>query len=143
MNIGPRPDGTIPDGMQERLLAIGDWLRVNGEAIYGTRPWDVYGEGEGTPAKPAKGNAIAVRPVEIRYTCKGRDLYAISLARPTNPLVLRAVKGQEVDAVTLLGGGPIAWSMTGAGLRLEPPADLPGCHAWVFKITRKEFPAER
>ena len=45
LNIGPRPDGTIPEPEQEILLEIGRWLAQNGEAIYGTRPWNVYGEG--------------------------------------------------------------------------------------------------
>jgi len=45
INVGPRADGTIPEVMQERLLGAGRWLSVNGEAIYGTRPWSVFGEG--------------------------------------------------------------------------------------------------
>ncbi|MHC4520083.1 MAG: alpha-L-fucosidase, partial [Planctomycetota bacterium] len=45
LNISPKADGTIPGGQREQLLAIGDWLRVNGEAIYATRPWKFHGEG--------------------------------------------------------------------------------------------------
>jgi alpha-L-fucosidase len=45
LNIGPKPDGTIPEAEQAMLLEIGKWLSINSEAIYGTRPWRVYGEG--------------------------------------------------------------------------------------------------
>ena len=45
LNVGPRSDGTIPSEVQQVLREIGSWLQVNGEAIYGTRPWRVYGEG--------------------------------------------------------------------------------------------------
>ena len=44
-NIGPRSDGTIPKEAQQVLLYVGSWLNVNGDAIYGTRPWRTYGEG--------------------------------------------------------------------------------------------------
>ncbi|MBK6477380.1 MAG: alpha-L-fucosidase [Saprospiraceae bacterium] len=45
MNIGPRADGSIPDAVQKILLEVGAWLTINGEAIYGTRPWKIFGEG--------------------------------------------------------------------------------------------------
>ena len=53
LNIGPRSDGTIPDEVQQVLLEVGNWLNVNGDAIYGTRPWRTYGEG---PTKVAAGS---------------------------------------------------------------------------------------
>ncbi|MCX7044144.1 MAG: alpha-L-fucosidase [Candidatus Sumerlaeota bacterium] len=136
LNIGPRPDGTIPEGMQKRLLAVGEWLRINGEAIYGTHPWKASGEGEGKAAMPTRAHAIPLRPVEIRYTQKGGVLYAISLNKPAMPLRLTETKGMKVSAVSLLGSpDKVAWTMTDAGLRLEPPPNLSGEHAWVFKIT--------
>jgi alpha-L-fucosidase len=86
LNIGPRSDGTIPNEVQRVLLDVGAWLNVNGEAIYGTRPWRVYGEG---PTKVAAGSfhdteTTTYKPEDFRFTTKGDVLYAIGLAWPAN-----------------------------------------------------------
>ena len=85
LNIGPRSDGTIPDEVQQVLLAVGGWLKVNGEAIYGTRPWVSYGEG---PTKVAAGSFQDTKTQEytaedFRFTTKDNNLYAIELAWPS------------------------------------------------------------
>src|SRR6202789_512723 len=84
LNIGPRADGTIPDEVQQVLLAVGGWLKFNGEAIYGTRPWVSYGDG---PTKVAAGSFQDTKTQEytaedFRFTTKGDNLYAIELAWP-------------------------------------------------------------
>ena len=74
------------------------------------------------------------RPL-VHYTRKGEAVYALCLAKPTRPLVLTAAKGMNVGTVTLLGSkDKVACPMTDAGLRLAPPTDIFGEHAWVFKI---------
>ncbi len=90
LNIGPKPDGTIPEQEEKILLEIGDWLLVNGEGIYGTRPWKVYGEG---PTKVVAGSFADTKRSEftgrdIRFTTKGNSLYAIVLGRPEKDEVI-------------------------------------------------------
>jgi len=84
LNIGPRSDGTIPEEVQHVLLEVGSWLMVNGDAIYGSRPWKIFGEG---PTKVAtgtfnEGNTAAYTSEDFRFTAKGDTLYAIELSWP-------------------------------------------------------------
>lgn len=122
LNIGPRADGTIPDGMQRRLLAMGEWLQVNGEAIYGTRPWARFKQ-----AAP-----------EMHFTAKPDALYAILLHKPDAPFVIEtgeSLAPHSVTSVTLLGSeAPLQWSPDAAGIRVTPSADWPGEHAWTLKV---------
>jgi alpha-L-fucosidase len=129
LNIGPRADGTIPEGMQKRLLGIGEWLDLNGEAIYGTRYWTVPNQ--------KKGN--------LAFTCKGKTLYAIALSAPTQPFSIEASKEWEqgtVRSVRLIGSdASVDWAFDSDGLRITPPKDLGrGQSAWVFEVaTRAEL----
>ncbi len=137
LTVGPKGDGTISARQEERLIAIGEWLNVNGEAIYGTRPWKVYGEGEGKPG-PAKLHSVPIRPKEIRYTRKNNILYAMSLNKPERPLVLTATKGYEQDDVrdvSLLGSNQkIAWNAGAFGISISGPDSLEGSGVWTFRI---------
>jgi alpha-L-fucosidase len=144
LNIGPRPDGTIPNEDSAILLEIGKWLETNGEAIYGTRPWQIYGEGptqviEGsfkdTERRPFSGD-------DIRYTHKGDALYAILLDWPGSEAKLPALGVDasrltgEIHQVTLLGhAAPLSWQRDGDALRVTLPAQRPCDHAYALKIT--------
>jgi alpha-L-fucosidase len=141
MNIAPRPDGTIPDEQRERLLAIGSWLKVNGEAIYGTRPWYRYGEG---PTQFKGGYFIDKKKLvynakDIRFTTKPNTIYAILLDWPEREIIIESfneLKASSVKSVYLLGfNQPLIWEMTAKGLKIKMPNKKPCEHAFAVKVT--------
>jgi alpha-L-fucosidase len=143
LNIGPRPDGTIPEEVQGVLRDVGSWLKVNGEAIYGTRPWKTFGEG---PTKVRAGSfhdtdTAGYTAQDFRFTAKGKTLYAIELGWPSggqaviHSLGSSAMNGQTVLSVTLLGReAQVAFRQEALGVRIELPAEAPGKYAYAFRI---------
>ena len=136
LNVGPRPDGTITAEDEAVLREIGRWLAVNGEAIYGTRPWNIYGEG---PTQVPEGSFTDVerQPFtgsDIRFTYKPGAVYAIALGEPQNGEVrIRALKrmgshaivfGGLVRRVSLLGGGELEYTRTDECLAVKLPGDF-------------------
>lgn len=144
LNIGPRADGTIPEPEQEILLGIGAWLAVNGEAVYGTRPWRVYGEGPtavvGGSFNDTKRAAFTAR--DIRFTSRGDTVYAIPLAWPEDGRVTIRSLGtgtglfpREVARVDLLGQREaLEWTRDAAGLTVTLPEGRGGTQALALRI---------
>lgn len=122
LNIGPAADGTIPVIMQQRLSDIGDWLKINGEAIYGTRAW----EKSESQKKPGQ-----------YFTRKGNDLFLIA-TQWQNEWVINGIT--KPNSVRMPGyEGKINYSYKNGTLRIQAPALNPGNnpseHAWVFKLS--------
>ena len=143
MNVGPRSDGTIPQQVQQVLLDVGGWLKVNGDAIYGTRPWTTFGEG---PTEVKAGSfhdtdTVAYTPADFRFTSKGGALYAIEMAWPANgeavihTLSSGTVGARNVSDVTLLGSdAKLAFTQKADGLHIQVPTEAPGKYAYAYRI---------
>ena len=145
LNVGPRADGTIPEEAQAVLLGIGAWLKVNGEAIYDTRPWKYFGEGPTTTAAGEKRETPNKQwtPADIRFTTKGSTLYAMGLERPKDGAVLiktlysgTPYLERRIRNVELLGASqPVVLEQTATGLRVTLPRDPGGTMPYALRIT--------
>ncbi|MBC7230637.1 MAG: alpha-L-fucosidase [Actinobacteria bacterium] len=127
LGIGPRSDGTIPETQLEVLRGMGDWLRVNGDAIYGTRPW-VRAEGS------ADGGAV-----RVRFTQRGDagSLFAVLLDRPAGRKVtLQGLKAGVSTTVRLLGNDrPLSWRQRGSDLVITLPQGMPEAAAYTLELS--------
>ncbi|WP_223241353.1 alpha-L-fucosidase [Flammeovirga sp. EKP202] len=145
LNVPPNPDGTIPVEMENLLTDIGGWLKVNGEAIYGTRPWTIFGEG---PTRiPAGGHKIERKKIvytenDIRFTKKNdSEFYALVMDTPKGDIVVETlstkfgVLNNKIEKITLLGSDePLKWERNEYGLVIKRPAKFPTDYAHAFKI---------
>lgn len=141
MNIGPRADGTITDEETQVLLGTGKWLSVNGEAIYGSRPWKLYGEGPTQSASgPFADQKIPFTSQDIRFTTKGDTLYAITLDVPkTTALSIKSLglktNNGKIKSIELVGStDKISWSQKADALVIKASATYPSEFAAAYKI---------
>ena len=140
LNFPPRPDGTLDETEEKILTDLAAWMPINGEAIFGTRPWKVYGEGPSKVKNGANFNEgkLKYTSKDIRFTTKGGTLYALALGWPEDGrLVVKslATPAGKVAGVALLGhAGPLDWKQTDEGLVVTMPAQKPCKHVFSFKI---------
>ncbi|WP_436714476.1 alpha-L-fucosidase [Roseiconus lacunae] len=143
LNVGPRADGTIPQKDRDILLSIGEWLRVNGEAIYATNYWKTYGEG---PTKTTTGHLAEHKDQpftarDIRFTTKDDALYAILLDWPeAQQVTIKTLTDSnphlpKISSIELLGSdAEISWTRDSNGLHIKLPADRPCDYAYTLKL---------
>lgn len=116
LNVGPRPDGTIQPEFQERLRAIGGWLSVNGDSIYGTN----YGPVQGMPS--------------IRTTAKDNKIFIHVLDWPTAALEIRGIKPKVISARLLATGQSLKFTQSEEKLKLELPSRMPDANVTTIAL---------
>jgi alpha-L-fucosidase len=138
LNIGPKADGSITEEQQAVLKEIGKWIEVNGEAIYGTRPWEIASEGAvaGTSGAFSDNEESLYTAQDIRFTRKGEKLYAISLAWTEEDVVISSIGNEKtVKEVSMLGSDEaLSWDQAPEGLRVSFPEKMPTDYAHALEI---------
>jgi alpha-L-fucosidase len=144
LSIGPRADGTIPDEVRTILLEIGAWLNRNGEAIYGTEPWIISGEGP-TQVKTGFATDQEMKPYtssDFRFTRKGENVYVVSLACPADGTaavhalgLAGEARGNEIRDVELLGSRQkVDWLQSTDALSLRLPTDADCKYGFALRV---------
>jgi alpha-L-fucosidase len=148
LSIPVRGEGTIDDDELKVVEGLAEWIAPNGEGIFATRPWKVYGEGPST--NPAKARGLSGRDrispaytsEDVRFTTKGDTLYAFVMAWPTDgkAVIKSLAKGapafpKNVARVELLGAGQVKYTQDEQGLTVYLPDHKPNDFAYALKIT--------
>lgn len=147
LNVVQRPDGSLDPEVETLLAEVGAWLKINGEAIYGTRPWLTYGEGVTKAAGGRMKEDFAFTARDIRFTTKGNALYAIALGWPADGKITikslaqpAGTKFNQVKRVELLGHrGNVAFAQDATGLVVTVPGTKTSSIALSLKVTGDEL----
>ncbi len=125
LDVAPKADGTLPPSQIEGLKKLGEWMKINKEALYAAKP-----------APFVAGGVDVTEAASVRFTMKGNFLYAIDLEEPSSPEVIPGVKPIKGSEIRMLGSNEnLPWHQEGNKLVIEElPDSLPCDYAWSFKI---------
>ncbi|WP_404305303.1 alpha-L-fucosidase [Neorhodopirellula lusitana] len=144
MNVALRGDGTLPEDQAAYLTAFGDWIKINGDGIYGTRPWKTFGEGPTEIVTRRTGeNLKPYSEHDVRFTTKDGKLYAFILAPPTANIVIETLATggllkEEIATIELMGSREeIKWDRDDSRLTIQRPQTLPKQPIIGFRISMK------
>ena len=150
LNVVQTPEGDLEQDVMDILNEIADWIPANGEGIYGTRPWKIYGEGPSTKnqAKGTFGGVKDVRPYEsddVRFTTKGEILYAFCMKKPSGDIKITSLglnsimSGKQIESVKILGSKEkLKWNQQSESLVIKKPSKLPEWQVVTFKVEFKK-----
>lgn len=151
LNVVQTPEGDLEQDVLNILDEIAAWIPANGEGIYETRPWKVYGEGPGMVKSQAKGQFGGVKDVrpyeagDIRFTSKGETVYAFCMMKPTNGIQITSLGknsklcGKTVSSVKMLGcKEKLSWKQEGDALVIHQPSKLPDWQVVALKVEFKK-----
>ena len=148
LNVGLRADGSLPETFRDELVKIGKWLKLNGEAIYGSRPFKVYGEGifnmnAAAGKKKYADNLYTYTAKDLRFTTKGNTIYVIAMDWPGNSKTIRVknLNNRETNSIKsvsfLASGEKVKWKQDENGLYITTPSHPTGEYAYTFKVCLK------
>jgi alpha-L-fucosidase len=151
INVVQTPEGDLEQDVLNILDEIAAWTPVNGEAIYGSRPWKVYGEGPSTSTNKPKGkfggvsDERAFQADDIRFTTKGETLYAFCMSAPKGDITIASlgkeskVNSKKIASITLLGSDEkLKWKQSDKSLVITKPTKLPAWQVTTYKIEFKK-----
>jgi alpha-L-fucosidase len=154
MNWGPKANGQIPDEVKDRLLSMGNWIRINQEAIYGSTPWVLAEEGPTESQKNSKSFNELIDSTysskDIRFVTKDYALYAFILGWPENEILIKSltlppkrkipkeyylIEDSDIKYISMLGSPEeLKWKLTHNGLKIKKPNNKPCEYAYTIKI---------
>lgn len=144
LNVVQTPEGDLEPDMLKILDEIGSWTSVNGEGIYGTRPWKIYGEKPvGKPVKKLGqfDENYGYSSKDIRFTTKGNTLYAFCLGKPEEDIIIRSLGKssglitKRIASVQMAGSNvKVDWKQSPSALEIKKPQSLPAWQVICFKI---------
>ncbi|HVI44488.1 MAG TPA: alpha-L-fucosidase [Chitinophaga sp.] len=148
LNIVQTPEGEVEPDLLQTLDDIGNWMAINGEGIYGSRPWKVFGERPASAANIKAGNfnegKLAYTAEDIRFTVKGNDLYAYVLDTPGDEIRIRSLgrhsqlNNKKITHIKILGSEEkIKWKEENDALVIYRPAQLPAGKVTGIRLSLK------